>query len=116
MKKYKGVSIIYVLLVCLFFFMIASAAMLNDKERIIQNETIEHLKDQSVVIDRALAMWYKSHGKKYPDNLSVLQTLTMIPDSIELSNFTYSINADKTYNLVANLPTGSTYKSPGSKN
>lgn len=115
MRRYKGSTIVEFAIYVLIIILISAVPLIGSKVNIGRNQDVEQLKYQAIVIDKALAMWYSSHSQKYPDSLPVLQTLTFIPNSILLSNFSYSVNSDGTYTLTANLPTGSSYKSPGSK-
>lgn len=93
---------------------LSSVSFLDSRNSILQNHETDRLKHEAIVIDRALSVWYKSHDDTYPDQLQNLKSINLIPQSVNLANYTYKPN-DDTYTLVVALPAGSTYKSPGSK-
>lgn len=73
------------------------------------------IKDQALVLDNALYVWYTSHGGQYPNTLTVLHDMSFISAEIDLSSFSYSLQNNQTqYRLTANLNNGTTYKSLGS--
>lgn len=113
-QKRRGMVIqnLLLLTICLSVFAYGLFTVSGTTKKTMDGEI---LKDQSLAIDISLSHWYASHGKKYPDNLTVLQDMGIIPKGTNLSQFSYQTNAsaDK-YKLTVTLPSGSQYVSLGS--
>lgn len=113
-KQRKGILSIefavYLVIIVLCLIVIASPG--TTRNTLADNV----LRDQTLLIDQVLSVWYQSHSGTYPTSLDVLQTMAMIPPSIAVTTFSYSINADSTqYSLMVTLANGTVYKSPASK-
>jgi hypothetical protein len=74
------------------------------------------LKDQTMLIDEGLSLWYAHHSGQYPENIAILQSLDFISRDIDITKFIYALNSNNTqYKLTVKLKTGETYKSLGSR-
>lgn len=115
--KFKGSVTIGIFILLVLMLSLGSMSFISSGERqsLVNNLEVQQLKHDANVLDRALAMWYKSHSNKYPANLELLKDIKSIPQTMDLNAFSYSVNADKTYNLIIKTPNGSTFKSPGSR-
>ena len=115
MKKQKGISLVsFAIYVCIFTIIIGvSLTSVNFGDKCV---TDKYLQTSITQLDEALAIYYGNHSGSYPVNLTTLQTLGLVPNSFSLTEFTYTVNADRTlYKLTVTLNTGTNYVSPNSK-
>ncbi len=83
---------------------------------ILDSLAVDNLKNESLIIDRSLSLWFQSHGQTYCSDLSTLQNMGILPNNISLSPFYYAVTPDFTqYRLTVYLPNGSIFVSPNSK-
>lgn len=115
LKKRKGVAIIELVIYALLIGIVLGV-IITSTGSINKSVESDELKERAVQIDMALAVWYQSHGNKYPDNLVMMQNINVLPPAMDLSRFTYSVrNSNKEYHLEVTLPVGGKYVSPNSK-
>lgn len=106
MIKRKG-NVILEMTVVMLVFMVMIATTITPVSSPVPTANDNLVKDQRMMIDTALQLWYSSHGATYPDNLQILQDMNFISNNIDLTKFDYAVNTDNTgYHLTANLSTG----------
>lgn len=116
MKKRKGLAVMELAIYAIFLSMfLVGISALGSTNNTIQNNDI---KDRTLMVDSALAIWFQSHGGVYPSsgNIQFLKDVNLLPSNMDLSAFSYSTqNLNTQYRLTVTFPDGNIYTSLSSK-
>lgn len=116
MKKSSGfiaIDLSLAIVAVMILFIVVGGSTVGSIQRSVNDS---NTKSYAGVIDHALSIWYYSHGNVYPMDLTSLQNMGYIQNSIPVASFTYTTrNSQTEYSLTIPLKNGGTYKSIGSK-
>ena len=112
----RGVTAVEFALYAALIFTLFAVLVISTPGSTPSSASATSLKDQALLVDMALAYWYRTHSGTYPATLTPLKDVTLLPVNIDLSVFSYAVrNGNTEYRLTVSLPVGGTYVSPNSK-